>query len=172
MIVQRGGVEAGGAEGGAKDEVHHQVYQFPEPVAEISVIGVRGSSSHLDSSAGDLRNPFFIPRSEAIPIPTGEASFGRLELSSVVDSLSRTAEGHEKLRRGYHSHCVRNNIRHTRSVEDMRSLSDSFSSQQDHIEALETSVAALQEEMRQMKAKFHHNQQKTSTHNFVRLSEG
>lgn len=174
------GVEEGGAEGGANDEVTcgrycgedastsishtpaasspQQVCPVPEQIASVSPIGI-----HLATGAGELRNPDITPaRSEAIAIPAGTSLSS--DLSSVLHSVSHIAEGHEKLSKGYRSHCVRDNIRHTRSVEDMRSLSDSFSSQQDHIEALEISVAALQEEMRKMKAKFHHNQKKTSTH--------
>ncbi|XP_003729245.1 uncharacterized protein LOC100888651 [Strongylocentrotus purpuratus] len=157
-------VEAGGAEGGAKDEVNHQVYQVPEPVASISPIGLRYSSFHLASGAGDLRNPDIIPaRSEAIEIPSAASSWSS-ELSSVLHSVSHIAEGHEKLSKGYHSHCVRSNTRHTKSVENMRSLRDSVSSHEEEMKAFQSIVAALKEDMRKLKAKDHYTYQKTSYH--------
>ncbi|XP_041472026.1 uncharacterized protein LOC121421393 isoform X2 [Lytechinus variegatus] len=125
----------------------NQIYPVPEPIAEISSI-------HDTSSDGDvLRNPE--PRRKSDP--TTPMEFSSLpspeSLVTMMSSFQQAADKFDKLRRGYHSQCVRRNLQHSKSVENIRSLTNSVSSQQEDIEEIRTLIGYLMRDMADLKSR-------------------
>ncbi|XP_063960390.1 uncharacterized protein LOC135153095 [Lytechinus pictus] len=123
-----------------------QIYPIPEPIAEISSI-------YDTSSDGDvLRNPE--PR--RISDPTTPMEFFSLpseSLATMMSSVKQNTDKFDKLKRGYHSQCVRSKLQHSKSVENIRSLTNSVSSQQGDINFLLTMIGFISGDMADLKSR-------------------
>ncbi|XP_030844689.1 uncharacterized protein LOC578316 [Strongylocentrotus purpuratus] len=173
----------GGAMGGAKNRAaatlsptpnassHQQMSTVPEPIAEISTIHDDTSHSTTILKNSDRRNPD-IHRQSDIEFVGAEMQSG---FGSTMSSVLESAENYQKLGKGCMRRCSRSNLRHSQSVSDVRSLSDSEMTQHDQIESNGRMIGFLMDDVKHSKARFEalekrqvagcrHNRQSTSTH--------
>lgn len=172
----------GGAMGGVKDGAaapvsptpnasspQQNMPTVPEPIAEIT------TSNYVETSpTGYLCNPDIGRRSETGAELQSEFSFS--VDPTTMSSLLESAEEYHKLKKGYMRQCSRANLRHSQSLTDIASLTNSVSSQHDQIESNERMIGFIRDDVKDSKARLealekgqiagsrHHRRQTTTTH--------
>eukprot|EP00057_Strongylocentrotus_purpuratus_P009485 XP_011663959.1 PREDICTED: uncharacterized protein LOC105438169 [Strongylocentrotus purpuratus] len=172
-----GGEAMGGAKDGAAATVspspnasspQQNMSTVPEPIAEIT------TSNYVETSpTGYLCNPDIGRRSETGAELQSEFSFtvGPTTMSSLMES----AEDCQKLKQGYIRQCSRANLRHSQSLTDIASLTNSVSSQHDQIESNGRMIGFIMDDVKNSKARLEalekgqiagsrHRQHTTTTH--------